>query len=217
LHQEAILRRILAYHSATDFARDHHFDAIRDTAQFRRNVPVATYEYFEPYLGRVRRGDFRALLADRRMYMFALTSGTTGARKSIPVTEQYLNDSEGTPRSGAALLTGILVCGCGRVMQPSYHANDTTQYGCRRHQAEATAQRCYGLAARVIDGLVAQQVLRALTPAGTNGCHLYDQSFDGLAIHLVQKPSAQHLLTRQTNDHRLRLGLVSYARSSSAC
>jgi hypothetical protein len=73
--------------------------------------------------------------------------------------------SIGTPRSGAALLTGILVCGCGRVMQPSYHANDTTQYGCRRHQAEATAQRCYGLAARAIDGLVAQQVLRALEPA----------------------------------------------------
>ena len=92
LHQEALLRRILAYHSTTDFARDHHFDAIHETAQFRRNVPVATYDYFEPYLARVRRGDFRALLADRRVHMFALTSGTTGARKSIPVTQRYLDD-----------------------------------------------------------------------------------------------------------------------------
>jgi len=91
-HQETIFRRILAYHRATDFARDHHFDDMRDTAQFRRNVPVTTYDYFEPYLARVRRGDFRALLADRRVYMFALTSGTTGARKSIPVTQQYLDD-----------------------------------------------------------------------------------------------------------------------------
>jgi DNA invertase Pin-like site-specific DNA recombinase len=81
--------------------------------------------------------------------------------------QQNLNrpGSIGAPRTGAALLTGILVCGCGRCMQPSYHPNNTTQYGCRRHQVEATEQRCYGLAARVIDGLVVQQVLRALKPA----------------------------------------------------
>jgi DNA invertase Pin-like site-specific DNA recombinase len=81
--------------------------------------------------------------------------------------KQNLNrpGSIGVPRSGDALLTGILVCGCGRVMQPSYHPNNTTQYGCRRHQLEATELRCYGLAARVIDGLVTQQVLRALEPA----------------------------------------------------
>jgi DNA invertase Pin-like site-specific DNA recombinase len=81
--------------------------------------------------------------------------------------KQNLNrpGSVGAPRTGAALLTGILVCGCGRCMQPSYHPNNTTQYGCRRHQADATELRCYGLAARVIDGLVEQQVLRALEPA----------------------------------------------------
>jgi hypothetical protein len=73
--------------------------------------------------------------------------------------------SPGAPRSGAALLAGILVCGCGRVMQPSYHPNNTTQYGCCRHRADGTELCCCGLAARVIDVLVAQQVLRALEPA----------------------------------------------------
>ena len=33
-----------------------------------------------------------ALLADKRVHMFALTSGTTAARKFIPVTDQYLAD-----------------------------------------------------------------------------------------------------------------------------
>jgi hypothetical protein len=81
--------------------------------------------------------------------------------------QQNLNrpGSVGAPRTGAALLTGILACGCGRCLQPSYHANNTTQYGCRRHQVEGTELRCYGLAARVIDDLVVQQVLRALEPA----------------------------------------------------
>jgi hypothetical protein len=90
--QEALLRRILAYHAGTDFGREHHFRDVRTPADFRRNVPVAGYEHFEPYLARVRRGDFNALLADRRVHMFALTSGTTAARKYIPVTPQYLAD-----------------------------------------------------------------------------------------------------------------------------
>jgi DNA invertase Pin-like site-specific DNA recombinase len=75
-------------------------------------------------------------------------------------------DTAGAPRQGAALLGGVLVCGnCGRHMQPSYHTHDTAQYGCNRQYVEATEPRCYGLAARVIDDLVSQQVLRALEPA----------------------------------------------------
>jgi hypothetical protein len=90
--QEALLRRILAFHARTDFGRKHHFSEIRTSADFRRNLPVAGYDYFEPYLARVRRGELQALLADRHVHMFALTSGTTAARKYIPVTPQYLAD-----------------------------------------------------------------------------------------------------------------------------
>ena len=75
-------------------------------------------------------------------------------------------DSVGVPRVGAALLSGVLVCGnCDRHMQPSYHGNGMAQYGCNRQYVEATEPRCYGLAARVIDELVSQQVLQALEPA----------------------------------------------------
>lgn len=90
--QEQLLRRILAHHAGTDFGREHHFRDIRTPADFAHHVPVAGYEYFEPYLARVRRGEFRALLADPTVHMFAMTSGTTAARKYIPVTPQYLAD-----------------------------------------------------------------------------------------------------------------------------
>jgi hypothetical protein len=92
LVQEVLLRRILAHQANTDFGRVHQFRTIRTVADYRRQLPVAGYEYFEPYLERVRRGDVQALLADRVIYMFALTSGTTAARKFIPVTRQYLAD-----------------------------------------------------------------------------------------------------------------------------
>jgi GH3 auxin-responsive promoter len=90
--QEALLRDILAHQAATAFGRDHRFDVIRTLADFRRQLPVAGYEYFEPYIARVRRGETAALLADPRLFMFALTSGTTAVRKFIPVTAQYLAD-----------------------------------------------------------------------------------------------------------------------------
>ncbi len=90
--QEALLRRILAFQADTEFGRDHGFASIHTMEDFRRNLPVAAYEYFEPYIAKVRRGNLRALLADPCVHMFALTSGTTAARKFIPVTPQYLAD-----------------------------------------------------------------------------------------------------------------------------
>jgi hypothetical protein len=89
--QEALLRRILARQARTAFARDHGFATIRSVADFRRQVPVAPYEYIAPYIDRVRKGEESALLSDRPL-MFALTSGTTAARKFIPVTPSYLED-----------------------------------------------------------------------------------------------------------------------------
>lgn len=90
--QENLLREILSLHQSTTFGNDHRFNAIRDVADYRSQVPLANYEYLEPYLARVRKGETNALLADDRVLMFALTSGTTAARKTIPVTPRYLAD-----------------------------------------------------------------------------------------------------------------------------
>jgi hypothetical protein len=90
--QEALLKGILAHQADTDFGQEHHFREMRTIADFRRHLPVAPYEYFEPYITRVRRGEFRALLSEPHVHMFAMTSGTTAARKFVPVTPQYLAD-----------------------------------------------------------------------------------------------------------------------------
>src|SRR5205823_6743065 len=88
--QSELLARILVVQKDTQFGRDHHFADINTVADYRRNVPVAPYEYVAPYIEKVQRGDTRALLADPRVIMFALTSGTTASRKLIPVTDAYL-------------------------------------------------------------------------------------------------------------------------------
>jgi hypothetical protein len=74
----------------TAFGRDHCFADIRSVAEFRRQVPIGTYDSHEPYIERVRQGDAEALFHRQRVQMFALTSGTTSARKFIPVTDRVL-------------------------------------------------------------------------------------------------------------------------------
>ncbi|QDU63947.1 GH3 auxin-responsive promoter [Planctomycetes bacterium Pan216] len=74
------------------FGRDHHFSEIKTVADFRRHLPIATYEQFHPYIERVRQGEVDAMFDKQRVVMFAMTSGTTATRKYVPVTEQFLND-----------------------------------------------------------------------------------------------------------------------------
>ncbi len=90
--QEAILRDILAEQAETGFGKDHRFASLKTVEDFRRVLPVAGYEAVEPYMARVRKGETNALLADPRVFMFAMTSGTTATRKFIPVTTRYLDD-----------------------------------------------------------------------------------------------------------------------------
>lgn len=75
-------------------------------------------------------------------------------------------DSVGTVRDGCALLPGVLICGgCGRKMKVSYRSQTRAYYSCMRHVMEGVEQACYGLQARVLDALIAQQVQLALQPA----------------------------------------------------
>jgi GH3 auxin-responsive promoter len=92
LQRELLMRRV-ARHADSQFGRDHFFHEIRSPADFRRRVPIGTYDRHEPYIDRVRRGELNALFGrGTEVLMFAMTSGTTSRPKTVPVTRESLKD-----------------------------------------------------------------------------------------------------------------------------
>ncbi len=91
--QKAALLGKIRRNADSEFGRKHQFDRVHDVATFRQHIPVTNYETFAPYIERVKAGDTRALFGPgQRVRMFARTSGTTGAAKFIPVTDDYLRE-----------------------------------------------------------------------------------------------------------------------------
>jgi hypothetical protein len=77
----------------SDFGRDHGFANIRTVDEYRRRQPIAGYDEHHPYIQRVLNGDVTALFAPgTRILMFAMTSGTTGTPKRLPITEGLLEE-----------------------------------------------------------------------------------------------------------------------------
>lgn len=75
------------------FGRDHKFSQIKTLEDFRRQLPIAQYEYFAPYFRDVAEGKLDAMFpAWEKVLAFGCTTGTTGEPKINPVTTTWLKE-----------------------------------------------------------------------------------------------------------------------------
>jgi acyl-coenzyme A synthetase/AMP-(fatty) acid ligase len=87
--QARTLRRILRACRDTELGQLYRFDSIDSVEAFRAAVPICDYEILRPFIDRqIATG--RLVTAPERPFMYARTSGTTGAPKHIPVTRGVL-------------------------------------------------------------------------------------------------------------------------------
>lgn len=86
--QREVLATLLRGAEGTLFALRHRLEGVRDLETFRRRVPVATWSAFAPWVDRIAAGEPR-VLTRAPVRQFLETSGTTGARKLIPVTDDW--------------------------------------------------------------------------------------------------------------------------------
>ncbi|MFK8281063.1 GH3 auxin-responsive promoter family protein [Capnocytophaga cynodegmi] len=90
--QERVLLELLNTAKDTEIGKKHGFSDIKNYTQFARNTPLVTYEDFEPFIERARKGE-RNIFWNTPIKWFAKSSGTTNAKsKFIPVSEEALQN-----------------------------------------------------------------------------------------------------------------------------
>ena len=87
--QNKILQKLIKEAKGTQFGIDHHFDTIKSSDDFARNVPVRDYEGLKSYVDKVVKGEENVLWKGKPLY-FAKTSGTTSGAKYIPLTKESM-------------------------------------------------------------------------------------------------------------------------------
>jgi phenylacetate-coenzyme A ligase PaaK-like adenylate-forming protein len=87
--QQKVFKDLIQNAQKTQFGFDHHFDKIKTTQDFAKQVPVRDYEALKSYIERVVKGEKDILWKGKPIY-FAKTSGTTSGAKYIPITKESM-------------------------------------------------------------------------------------------------------------------------------
>ena len=91
--QQSLLKRLINASAESRFGKEHHFKSINSYRDFTSAVPIGNYQTHLPYIKDVFAGNITALFSqDTKICMFAITSGTTGEPKRIPITKQFIRD-----------------------------------------------------------------------------------------------------------------------------
>lgn len=91
--QRKILKGIINNNRNSGFGKEFGFDKMRSYEDFAQKVPVRTSKQYLGYLDEVYQGQDDALTSEAP-YFFAMTTGTTGQYKNIPITKSYKKETD---------------------------------------------------------------------------------------------------------------------------
>ena len=83
-YQHKVLKRIMWRNKDTQYGRLHKFDEINNQQDYSRNIPVQNYEDLRSYIEE-QEATKQPCLTKEQPHYYAVTSGTTGEPKYIPV------------------------------------------------------------------------------------------------------------------------------------
>jgi hypothetical protein len=90
--QEEWFKKLIAAGKDTEFGKRYGFGRIKNYEQFKKQIPLNSYETLKPYIDRLRKGE-QNLLWPSDIKWFAKSSGTTaGKSKYIPVSKQAMEE-----------------------------------------------------------------------------------------------------------------------------
>ncbi|MEI6815677.1 MAG: GH3 auxin-responsive promoter family protein [Bacteroidota bacterium] len=86
----------------TVFGKKHSFSSIKNYDDFKRAVPIVTYEDIKPYIERIKNGEKDILWKGKPIYL-SKTSGTTSGVKYIPITKESIPNHINSARNALLL------------------------------------------------------------------------------------------------------------------
>ena len=90
--QSRVLTRLIKEAQNTEWGKKYDYKSITSYDEFRRRLPVQTYEEVKPYVERLRAGE-KNLIWPSEIRWFAKSSGTTNDKsKFLPVSKVALKD-----------------------------------------------------------------------------------------------------------------------------
>lgn len=91
--QRGVLSELIKLNGQSDFGRAHGLAEVKSYQDLVGRLGVTDYETYRPYVEEMAGGNYRSLLGgNEKPVMFALTSGTTGKPKQIPVSRLFLRN-----------------------------------------------------------------------------------------------------------------------------
>lgn len=85
--QEQFLLKLLQDNKDTEYGKKYHFSEINSIEDYRKNVPVITFENIDEDIDRMKTGEKNILTVYNFNHMNE-TSGTVGKKKSVPLTDE---------------------------------------------------------------------------------------------------------------------------------
>lgn len=87
-----LLMNLVKKSTKTEYGKKYGFKSVENYEDFRKNVPIVSYEDIYPYIDRLMKGE-QNILWPSEIKWFAKSSGTTNSRsKFIPVSSEALED-----------------------------------------------------------------------------------------------------------------------------
>ena len=90
LAQRDLLEILLRDYGKTGYGQSFGLSPETSFEEYRKQVPVTTYQELTPHLEQIRKGDYRILLTEEPI-TWVMTRGTTGNSKILPVTETHMS------------------------------------------------------------------------------------------------------------------------------
>lgn len=100
-----LLMTIINDSKDTEYGKKYGFGEIHDAGEYRKRVPLTTYEDYENYIDRMINDGGENLLTSYPVVYYAQTSGTSGKPKYIPVSDKGL---EVFRKYSSSLITAVI-------------------------------------------------------------------------------------------------------------